>query len=73
MGTESGAWVRFVVTGVGFWVRLEGAGIGTREESVFEVRGPAEPVIRSKVLPTFGDSTEVGLFRLLAVSKVLVK
>ena len=67
----SPAW--FVGTGSGAWVRVEGAGIGTRLGFGSRVGRPAEPVSKAKVLSISGDGTEVGLLGTLDVSKVLVK
>lgn len=72
-GTTIEVWMRFEGTGSGAWVGFEGAEIGTRLRPGCEVGRPAEPVTRAKVLPTSGDSTEVGLPRPLAASKVLVR
>lgn len=72
-GTRTEANIRFEGTGAGAWVRFESAGIDTRLGFGSGVGRPAEPVIRAKVLPTSGDSTEVGLLGTLTVSKVLVR
>lgn len=71
VGTMAGAWERLEDTGAGAWIKSEGAKIGTRLEFGSGVGRLEEPVIGTKVLPTSGVGTEVGLLGTLTVSKVL--